>query len=57
MIIFELDGTLANCDRYEEEATYFSKAKTVACGYTGKLHEINWSGDEDYQPYAWKEII
>ena len=37
--------------------TYFSKPKTAYCGYTGKLHEINWSGDEDCQPYAWKEII
>ena len=46
-----------SADRYEEEATYFSKPLTVACGYTGKLHEINWSGDEDDQPYAWKEIF
>lgn len=45
-----------SADRSEEEANFFSKQKTVPCGYTGKPHEINWSGDEDHQPYAWKPL-
>lgn len=57
-----IDGTYlvrrqnGSADRYEEESQFSFLPKIVPCGYTGKLHQINWSGDEDHQPYAWKEL-
>lgn len=45
-----------SADRYEVETNFFSTPLTVQCGYIGIPHEINWGGDEDHQPYAWKEV-
>lgn len=41
--------------RYEEKRGYFKKPKKVQSGYTSKEFEVNWSGDVDEQPYAWKK--
>lgn len=44
-------------DRYEDEQ-YFSKTpRMVRCGYTGKEFIVHWSGNDENQPYAWKEIM
>ena len=42
-------------DRYEDESEYKIKPRIINCGYTGNEIEINWSGDDETQPYAWKE--
>ncbi len=44
-------------DRYESESFYTKIKRKIYCGYTGKEFEVNWSGYDDEQPYAWKEII
>lgn len=43
-------------DRYEEEQYYSSIPRTIKCGYIGKDLIVHWSGDDEGQPYAWKEI-
>lgn len=43
-------------DRYETESQFNLKTRIERCGYTGKEIEVHWSGDDEEQPYAWKEI-
>jgi len=43
-------------DRYEDESYFTLKTRIIQCGYTGFGFEVNWSGDDEEQPYAWKEI-
>jgi hypothetical protein len=43
-------------DRYEEVQTFSLKTRTETCGYTGKKFEVHWSGDDESQPYAWREL-
>lgn len=43
-------------DRYETESNYCSIPREVCCGYTGKKLQVFWDGDDEDQPYAWKEI-
>lgn len=43
-------------DRVECESEFKLEKRIVYCGYTGKAIEVNWSGDDEEQPYAWKEI-
>jgi len=43
-------------DRYEEIQSFSLKTRTEICGYTGKAFQVHWSGDDEGQPYAWKEI-
>ncbi len=46
-----------NCgDRYEEVQSFSLTPRTVTCGYTGKEFQVHWSGDEESQPYAWREL-
>ncbi len=44
-------------DRYEDIQTFSLKSRMVRCGYTGKEFEAHWSGDDESQPYAWKELL
>lgn len=43
-------------DRYEEVQTFSLKTRTETCGYTGREFEVHWSGDDEGQPYAWREL-
>ncbi len=43
-------------DRYETESEFSFKPRIVPCGYTGNPCICHWSGDDEEQPYAWKEI-
>ena len=47
----------SNCcgDRYETEQIYSKVPRIIQCGYTGKDISVNWSGDDEEQPYAWKK--
>jgi hypothetical protein len=42
-------------DRDEYIQTFSVKTRKVRCGYTGKELQVHWSGDDESQPYAWKE--
>lgn len=43
-------------DRYEEIQSFSLKTRIETCGYTGKEFEVHWSGDDERQPYAWREL-
>jgi hypothetical protein len=43
-------------DRNEEVQSFSLKTRTVSCGYTGKEFQVHWSGDDESQPYAWREL-
>lgn len=43
-------------DRYEDESRYSPIARIVECGYTGKDVIVYWEGNDEEQPYAWKEL-
>jgi hypothetical protein len=43
-------------DRYEEIQTFSLKTRIECCGYTGKEIEVHWSGNDESQPYAWREL-
>ena len=43
-------------DRCECEMEFKIQSRKVCCGYTGKEVEVHWSGNDEEQPYAWKEI-
>lgn len=43
-------------DRFEEEQDFSLNYRIIRCGYTGKEMKVNWSGNDEEQPYAWKEI-
>ncbi len=43
-------------DRYEDIQTFSLKTRTETCEYTGKKFEVHWSGDDESQPYAWREL-
>lgn len=30
--------------------------RTEKCGYTGKEFDVHWSGNDESQPYAWREL-
>ncbi len=44
-------------DRYEDVQTFYLDPRPVICGYTGKKFEVHWSGNDEEQPYAWRELI
>ena len=43
-------------DRCESIQTFSYETRTITCGYTGKEFQVQWSGDDESQPYAWKEL-
>lgn len=43
-------------DRYEEMQTFSTEARKIRCGYTGKELCVHWSGNDESQPYAWREL-
>lgn len=44
-------------DRYEEIQHFSLITRNERCGYTGKELQVHWSGDDQSQPYAWRELI
>ena len=45
-----------SADRYEEIQTFSLKTRIETCGYTGKKFQVHWSGNDEGQPYAWREL-
>ena len=43
-------------DRFEEVQTFSLKTRTIHCGYTGIEQQVHWSGNDEEQPYAWREF-
>lgn len=43
-------------DRYEDVQEYSTIPRDGKCGYTGKDLKLNWSGNDEGQPYAWREL-
>jgi len=43
-------------DRYEEIQKFSLATRTERCGYTGKEFKVHWSGNDESQPYAWREL-
>lgn len=43
-------------DRYEEMQEYSTVPRDGKCGYTGKSLKLQWSGDDEGQPYAWRDL-
>jgi hypothetical protein len=43
-------------DRYEEIQNFTLKPRKERCGYTGEEFDVNWSGNYEEQPYAWREL-
>lgn len=45
-----------SADRYEETQEYSTVPRDGRCGYTGKPLKLHWSGDDEGQPYAWRDL-
>ncbi len=43
-------------DRYEAKSFYSITPRIVRCKYTGKDVTVFWEGDDEEQPYAWREL-
>lgn len=43
-------------DRYEIESNYFSASKTISSSYDLNPVQVHWEGNDEEQPYAWKEL-
>lgn len=53
--IYEVRIQNQSGDRFETESTFTIKSRLERCRYTGKEVEVHWSGDPEYQPFAWKD--
>lgn len=43
-------------DHYEEVQEYKKNPRESKCGYTGKKVWLHWSGNDEKQPYAWRNL-
>jgi hypothetical protein len=43
-------------DRYEDIQEFSVVPRDAKCGFTGKDLKLHWSGNDEEQPYAWREL-
>lgn len=44
-----------SADRHEKTSYFTLEPRKIYCGFTGRELVVHWSGDDEEQPYAWKE--